>query len=213
MPLLAHDWGRRMAELLMDSEHCLSAARDGSREAMGLVLQKCRSYLLRIAQQELDCHLRAKGGASDLVQEAFLEANEAFPRFTGNSSLELRAWLRKILLDRVGKWKRRYRTTEKRRVSRERPLQPSEGPEAALGGVPSQEPSPSVHAMAREQSRTLQIVLERLPEDYREIIKLRYYQNLPFDAIGQVMGRSANAVCLLWLRTIQRLKLELKNGP
>ena len=51
----------------------------------------------------------------------------------------------------------------------------------------------------------------RLPDDCREIIKLRYYQNLPFDEIGRVLGRSANAACLLWLRTIQRLKLELKN--
>jgi RNA polymerase sigma-70 factor, ECF subfamily len=200
-----------MVELLMDSEHCLSAAREGSREAMGQSLQRCRSYLLRIAQQELDCHLQTKGSASDLVQEAFVEASQAFPRFHGHTTPELRAWLRKLLLDRLSKWKRRYRTTHKRRISRERPSQVVDGHQAVLTDLPSREPTPSIQAMAHEQAGALQLVFDCLPDDYRQIIKLRYYQNLPFDEIGRVMGRSANAACLLWLRAIQRLKLELKN--
>jgi RNA polymerase sigma-70 factor (ECF subfamily) len=198
-----------MIESLTDSEHCLSAARHGSGEAMGMALQKCRGYLLRIAQQELDCYLQAKGGASDLVQETFLDANRAFRRFNGNSTVDLRAWLRKLLLDRLSKWKRRYRTTQKRRISRERPSEPFDG--QRMTGMVSLEPSPSVHAIAHEQAGALRLAVEHLPDDYRKIITLRYYQNLSFDEIALAMGRSANAVSLLWLRTIRRLKHELKN--
>ena len=55
-----------------------------------------RHYLLRIAEQELDPDLRAKGGASDLVQLTFLEAQRDFARFHGDTAAELRAWLRRL---------------------------------------------------------------------------------------------------------------------
>src|SRR4051812_46159075 len=58
-------------------------ARAGSHEALGQLLDGCRGYLLRIARDELDPRLQAKGGASDLVQETFLEAQRDFAAFTG----------------------------------------------------------------------------------------------------------------------------------
>ena len=56
----------------------LQAARDGSREAMGNLLEACRAYLLLVANRELAADLRAKGGASDLVQDTFLEGHRNF---------------------------------------------------------------------------------------------------------------------------------------
>src|SRR6266851_10406295 len=97
----------------------LSAARDGSRDALGSVLEACRRYLLGVARHELNGDLNAKGGASDLVQETFLEAHRAFDHFQGNSEVELRAWLRRLLHHRAAKFGRRYRTTQKRRLARE----------------------------------------------------------------------------------------------
>src|SRR5262245_58290664 len=73
----------------------LSDARAGSPEALGAVLEACRGYLLLIAQGELSPDLRAKAGASDLVQQTFLDAQRDFGRFRGESVAELRAWLRR----------------------------------------------------------------------------------------------------------------------
>jgi RNA polymerase sigma-70 factor, ECF subfamily len=200
-----------VAKLAPTLEHTLQAAKHGSKEALGQVLQIFREYLLQIAERELDCQLRAKGGASDLVQEAFLEANQAFARFEGKSAGELRAWLRKLLLDRLGKWKRRYRTTHKRRINRERPMPAANLASRGFGSVLSPLPSPSEEAMAHEQAVALQSVLQRLPDDYRRVITLRYHENLSFEHIGTMMGRSGNAACLLWLRALQRVKQELEH--
>src|SRR5438105_7704898 len=63
----------RMAEPAPDAARRLAQARAGSREALGQALEACRRYLLRIAEDDLDPALRAKGGASDLVQQTFLE--------------------------------------------------------------------------------------------------------------------------------------------
>src|SRR5438094_9736562 len=91
------DWV--MAQPEKDASCWLPAARAGSMEALGQALEEFRHYLLRIAEQELDPDLRAKGGASDLVQLTFLEAQRDFARFHGDTAAELRAWLRRLLVD------------------------------------------------------------------------------------------------------------------
>ena len=90
-------------------------ARAGSPEALGQLLDGCRGYLMRIARDELDPRLQAKGGASDLVQETFLEAQRDFAAFTGDSEAELLAWLRHRLRYRVAKFVRSYRQTAEAR--------------------------------------------------------------------------------------------------
>src|SRR4051794_37421346 len=89
----------------------LPGARAGAPEALGQLLEAWRGYLLVVAQRELDPDLRAKGGASDLVQETFLEAQRDFPRFHGDSEAELLAWLRRLLLNNVANFTRSYRGT------------------------------------------------------------------------------------------------------
>jgi RNA polymerase sigma-70 factor (ECF subfamily) len=184
----------------------LSAARGGSREALGRALESCRRYLLYVARSELHGDLQAKGGASDLVQETFLEAHRDFDRFAGNSEVELRAWLRRLLRHRVIKLGRRYRTTQKRRLARETAF-----PLGGAGAVAAELPSPSTEIMAYEQAQRLRQALERLPDDYRRVITLRYLEQCSFEDIGRAMQRTANAARLLWLRAIERIKLELRD--
>src|SRR6516164_7571588 len=88
----------------------LTQARAGSQEALGHALEGSRPYLLAIAGRQLGRELQAKDGASDLVQQTFLEAQRDFARFEGTSEAELLAWLRHMLLHNVGKLRRRYRT-------------------------------------------------------------------------------------------------------
>src|SRR5262245_48250334 len=102
-----------MPELPDEAGQLLAAARSGSREALGLLLDTCRRYLLLVADRELAQELKAKGGASDLVQETFLEAQRDFAGFQGSSEDEFRAWLRRLLLNNLANFARRYRETTK----------------------------------------------------------------------------------------------------
>jgi len=186
---------------------CLTAARGGCRESLGRTLEACRRYLLGVARDELSADLQAKGGASDLVQDTFLEAQSAFDRFRGTSESELRAWLRQLLHHRAAKFGRRYRTTLKRRLSREAAL-----PGAGAAGQDGRLLTPSVQLMAGEQAQRLRQALERLPDEYRRVITFRYVDQYSFEDIGRRMGRTANAARLLWLRAIERVRTEL-GGP
>ena len=61
------------------------------------MLDGCRQYLLMIANEVIGPELQAKLGASDLVQETFVEAHRHLAAFRGKTEGELRAWLRRIL--------------------------------------------------------------------------------------------------------------------
>ena len=54
----------------------ISAAKRGETEGVGLALESFRGYLLAVARGSMEPDLAAKGGASDLVQDTFLEAHK-----------------------------------------------------------------------------------------------------------------------------------------
>jgi RNA polymerase sigma-70 factor (ECF subfamily) len=201
-----------MTEPLRDAARWLPAARAGSREALGELLAAAQQYLLAIARQELDPDLQAKNSPSDLVQETFVEAQQAFGHFHGDTEAELLAWLRQLLLHRVGKLRRQYRTTQKRQVAREVALGDgsADGP---AGELVADLLSPSGLAMEHEQDEALQAALGRLSDDHRRVITLRYREELSFEEIGRQMSRSADSARKLWARAIERLHDELERPP
>jgi RNA polymerase sigma-70 factor (ECF subfamily) len=196
-----------------DMGQWLAAARTGSREALGEALQAYRAYLLLIAQQELDPELRAKGGASDLVQETFLDAQRLIGRFAGTTEGAWAAWLRELLLNNLADFVRHYRATGKRRLSREVGQPAGDSSMDRGGDLAAGTPSPSVTAMAAEQVVALECALHRLPADYREVLLLRYQGDLSFEDIGRQLGRSGNAARKLWLRALRKLEQELEAPP
>jgi RNA polymerase sigma-70 factor (ECF subfamily) len=188
----------------------LPAARAGSDTAVGQILEACRGYLLLIAQRELDPALRTKGGASDLVQQTMLDACRDFGRFQGTSEAELLAWLRRLLLNNLTDFARQYRETDKRQLGREVSLDAGASGERPGREVAAPIPSPSRVAMNLEQAEAVQRALQRLPEEYRQVILLRLQDDRPFEEIGQVLGRTANAARKLWTRAVERLQQELE---
>lgn len=185
------------------------SGRDGSRHAIGELLERCRQYLALIANRELATHLRPKAGASDLVQETFLEAQQCFDQFSGETEADLLAWLRGILLHNLSDFVRRYEGSEKRRVSRERRLDSAcvETPRAVFPAAEAMTPSRWV--MRQERIDALRTALARLRDDDRRVLCLRYQSGMTFAEIGRRMHRSPDAVRMLWTRALKRLNCQL----
>jgi len=196
-----------------DTVRWLAAARAGSADALGEVLEACRGYLLMIASRELGADLQAKAGASDLVQQTFLEAQRDFSGFHGETEPELLAWLRRLLLNNLANFVRDYRETAKRQVGREVGLPDADSSRFGDLGPAAVAPSPSKQAMMHERTAAVLQALENLPADYRQVVWLRYHDERSFEEIGQIMSRSANAVRKLWLRAVERLKQDLIELP
>jgi RNA polymerase sigma-70 factor (ECF subfamily) len=183
----------------------IRAARAGDRALLGQLLERCRDYLLRIAQEELSRELRGKFSGSDLVQQTFVQAIDHFGRFDGHREEQLLAWLRCILLNHLANLRRKIG-----------------GHEAGIGDTDisilrkallASEKSPSSEARANEQDEALRRALERLPEDYRLAIQWRTYERCSFAEIGRRLERTPEAARRLWGRALERLRVVLEKPP
>ena len=187
----------------------IAAARQGCEAALNRLFTACRSYLLMVANQVLPHELRQKAGASDVVQETLLQVKKNFDRFQGTSERELMAWLRGVLMNNVQEITRRFLKTEMREIQREVSL--DQGLSGAEGDylIDNMVHSPGSQVVATEEAARLSAALARLPAEYRQVIRLRNWEERSFVEIGESLGRSADSARKLWARAIKQLKSEL----
>jgi RNA polymerase sigma-70 factor (ECF subfamily) len=178
-------------------ERGLHLAKSGSPEALNHVLQTCRNYLLLIANREIDSELKVKVAASDLVQETLFEASRNFGKFDGETDADVRAWVRRILLNNLAEVRDRFRGTLKREMQREMSI-PADRVFSPINNHIANE-TPAIGKLIRRESLdALQEALSSLPEQYHEVLMLRNRDGLSFEDIGTRMNRSAEAARELW---------------
>jgi RNA polymerase sigma-70 factor (ECF subfamily) len=186
-----------------DKQTLLTAAQHGDREALGQLLQAYRPLLLMLARAQLSPGLRPKGGASDLVQDAYVDALHDFHHFRGHTPTEFRHWLEQVILHNLCDFSRRYRATGKREFYRERPLRrPHLVPQRE--GAESQHSSPIAHLLDEEQGEVLRHALDQLSEDDRLVLLLRHRDHLTFEQIARRTGNSPVTVRQRWVRALKR---------
>lgn len=194
--------------IAFDPARLLSAARDGDPNALGELLEGHRQYLTLLARLHLGRVMRVKVGASDVVQETFLEANRDFVGFQGTTSAAFAGWLRRVMARNLANQVRRYRGTHARDVALERSLTADiDRSSERLGAtLPAPQSSPS-HAAARaEAAIRLADALAQLPEDYRQALVLRNLEDLSFPEVAERMERSVDSVKKLWARGLAQLR-------
>ena len=189
-------------------ELLLQEARTGDAETLGQLLELYRRYLALLARVQIGQRLQGKVDASDIVQETFLEAHRNFARFRGTSEGELVRWLRQILATNLADLLRRYLGTQGRDVRLEREIEADFDRSSVLldRGLVAPQSSPSQQAVRREQAVLLADALDRLPDDYREVLVLRHLEGLTFPEVARRMGRTLDSVDKLWMRGLARLR-------
>ncbi len=193
-----------------DPEQLLLLARAGQGPALGQLLELYRSYLTLMARLQIGRRLQGKADSADLVQEAFLDAIAHFDQFRGTNEVELAAWLRQILVSRLAKLVRHYCRTQRRDVRLERQLAEEMEQSSHCLGLVAPGSTPSQRAVRREQSVVLADALDRLPENYREVLVLHHLQGLTLAEVARHMGRSLDSIKKLWLRGLACLRHVLE---
>jgi RNA polymerase sigma-70 factor (ECF subfamily) len=199
-------------------ETLLAQAKAGSGESLGDLLELFSNYLHVLALGQMGRRLQTRVSTSDVVQETFLEAHQAFPQFRGTSVPEFYAWLRKILVNNLHRTIEANVHAQKRDVRREITLdalaKSLDQSTARLDAVLlDREVSPSRAFARHELQIRIANTLALLPLDYRYVLVLRHLESMPFEVVAQKMGRSVGAVRMLWLRAIESLRYEWKGDP
>jgi RNA polymerase sigma-70 factor (ECF subfamily) len=189
-------------------EELLHEARSGNADQLGRLLEMYRHYLRLLARVEIGRNLQAKLDASDLVQDTLLEAHRGFPGFQGSSETQFVCWLRQIMAANLANLLRRYLGTQGRdvRLERELAVRLDQSSRILDRGLFDRGSSPSHQVFRREQAVLLADALEKLPEDYREVIVLRHLEGLTFPEVSRRMGRSGDSVEKLWVRGLAQLR-------
>jgi RNA polymerase sigma-70 factor (ECF subfamily) len=174
-------------------------------------LERYREYLLLLARLQLDSRLQSKLDASDLVQQALLQAYQKIEQFRGKHEAELIAWLRTILAHTAANELCKFRQA-KRAVTLERSIEDAiEQSSARLEiWLAADQDSPSEVAAGHEQSLRLAAALAKLPDDQRTAIELHHLKELSVEEIATQLGRTQAAVAGLLRRGVQKLR-ELLN--
>ncbi|HVX14042.1 MAG TPA: sigma-70 family RNA polymerase sigma factor [Pirellulales bacterium] len=198
--------------MISNSFDLLTQAKGGSEVARGELLEGYRVYLELLARVELGRRLQTKVDAADVVQETFLEAHRNFGLFRGAREPEFVAWLREILAGRICNLLRHYLGTQCRDLRREQGwnVDLDQSSRAIDRGFFALQSSPSQHVAQREQGVLLAEALSRLPADYREVVVLRHFEELPFPEVANRMQRSVDSVQKLWVRALANLKQAMQ---
>ena len=148
--------------------------------------------------------------AADIVETTFVELLRAAPQLDGGVA-GLRRWLftaaRHNLLDEQRKQRRRGDVA----LSDE---DGADGGDRATGDVPPQRgqpghadarPTPEEQVTAGERDADVRRALATLPDDQREVLRLRFAGELSAAEIGEIMQRSPGAVRVLQHRALTAL--------
>jgi RNA polymerase sigma-70 factor (ECF subfamily) len=164
--------------------------------------------LRRFVQHRLDRKLNSRVDASDVVQEAQLEAFRRLDGYLTQPPGPFHLWLRRIAFDRLLMLHRRHRRAEKRTVDREIPLSERE---VSPAGQPfaSDDSTPSQHAVRVELTERIRDALQHLAPADREILQLRIDQGLSNQEVAQRLGVPTNAATKRYGRALIRLQQYL----
>jgi RNA polymerase sigma-70 factor (ECF subfamily) len=186
----------------------LDQVRAGDRQALDRLLAEHRDYLRGVVSLRLNPQLQSRVDASDVVQEAQLEAVRRVEDYLARPALPFRLWLRQIACDRLIMAHRQHVAADKRAVSRESAL-PDESSvglaEAALAGGPT----PSQDLARHELAARVHQALAQLEDDDREVLLMRNFEGLSNQEVAQVLAIEPAAASKRYGRALLRLRAAL----
>ena len=176
----------------------LKRLQGGDRTAMAELYDRYFDRLYSLVFNQVD---RNRDIAEDIVQETFLAALKSAKGFKGRSSAY--TWLCSIAYHKVADHYRRQSRERKRMVS---------GIDVdTVDDVenPGRQPQPDSLIESAETRQVVNEALAKLPWDYRQVLILKYVEEMSVLEIGQIMDRSPKSIEGLLARSRKALQTHL----
>ncbi len=196
-----------------DSHEILRAVRSGDPQAVDALLERHRDRLRRMVRLRLNRRLWGRVDPSDIVQDALLQAAKNLDGYAQEPKISVFLWLRTLTEQQLLATHRRHLGTLKRDARLE--IQsPAPGIEASsvsmaqflIGG----DRTPSEEAARAEQCRLLEEAIELLEPIDREVLALRYFEQLSNSETAQLLSIGETAASQRFLRALARLTSKMR---
>jgi RNA polymerase sigma-70 factor (ECF subfamily) len=192
-----------------ETEPWLRSLREGEPGALAALFHYFRPRLRHVVRLRMDPRLTARVDASDVLQEAYLDAARQIHSYLREPRVAFYVWLRGLACKRLLKLQRLHVGARCRTVSRQLSL--SLESSAALGGeLLARGSSPSQNLLKRELRQRVHSALLRLSAEDREVILMREFEDLSNREVAQVLGLTEAGATMRHGRALHRLRAK---GP
>jgi RNA polymerase sigma-70 factor (ECF subfamily) len=174
-------------------ESLVEIARAGSSAAWGRVYETMAPSVFRLCRRALV----SSEEAEDATSEIFLKARLHLAQY--DVSRPFAPWLYRVAANHC------WDELRKRRGRRELP-----DSEAELGSLEDDAPSPQETLLRMESRDAIRRFVRELDDRSRLAIVLRYFADMSYEDIGQVLGLSSNFVGVLLLRARRTLRTRME---
>jgi RNA polymerase sigma-70 factor (ECF subfamily) len=199
-----------------DTEELLRQAGQGDPSARQQLLARHRDRLRRMVAIRLDPRLAARVDPSDVVQDALLDAAQKLDGYLEARPVPFYPWLRRLAWEHLVKLHERHVRASKRSVLREEPgilALPEDSAVLLAQRLAGTGTNPSQRVVRRELQERVQAALAQLSATDREVLVLRYLEQLGTAEIAAVLGIGEGAVKMRHRRALDRLTRLLGEEP
>ena len=195
----------------------LANAKGGDRAAINRLLERHRTSLRKLIRLRLDRKIAQRVDASDIVQDVLLEANTRLQDYLADPRLPFHLWLRQLAKDRMIDMHRRHRGAQRRSLDREQSLAAPQFADQSgfdlMGQLADGELTPAAATIRKELETRFLTALEQLDDDDKEILLMRYFEQLGNGEVAESLGVSAAAAGMKHLRALRKLRAILGERP
>lgn len=185
----------------------------GDRGALAEVFELYRDRLRRIVRFRLDQRISARVDVEDVLQEAYVNAQDRLQYVLREADGSLFMWLRLIVGQTLADVHRRHLGTLSRDANRERSPAAASSSSAMSSWLLGHLTSPSQAMLRKELTEQLETALGSMSELDREVLVLRHFEELTNLETARVLKLTEQAASIRYVRAIKRLQHVLKAIP
>jgi RNA polymerase sigma-70 factor (ECF subfamily) len=186
----------------------LERARGNDASAIDELLRGHRDRLKRAVAVRIDSRLSGRVDPSDIVQDTLLEASQKLPAYLQKPAIPFYPWLRAIAMERLVRSYREHIVAQKRSVLREEIVFPGLSDDSRLelsDRIAEPGLRPDDKLSAQEMRLQMNAALDKLNVQQREILILKYLENMSPGEIAAALGITDRSVRRRHRQAIQSL--------
>lgn len=194
-----------------DEESWIQQANSGSQIAANQLWALHRDALKRTVRLRMHPKLVTRVDASDIVQEAFVEAARCLDSYLKKRPLPFFLWLRQLVLEKLIEAHRKHFLSQMRSVNREsRPWEYSGADSGSMANhFVDRLPSPTQASSLAELRKRVQNALDRLDPIDRELLMLRHFEQLSNQQAATILQINPSTASTRYGRALLALRVVL----
>jgi RNA polymerase sigma-70 factor, ECF subfamily len=181
-------------------------AAAGETRGWSNLVGRYRSRLQRMVAVRLDRRMQCRLNASDVVQEACMEASEHLAGYVRDPRMPFGIWLRAITTNKLLELHRHHLGAQMRNAAREIRIDCPKEDGSMADFVAANHTGPSEAAIRTELKVCLDEALKNMEPMDREVLQMRHFEQLSNIEVAQRLNIDPPAASKRYVRALERLK-------